>query len=157
MIVGIPLDLKLTPSDILLEGDAMAKLTITEVSHKYNIKTATLRYYERIGLLPKVPRNSNGNRYYPDRLLEWIEMVICLRHSGVPVKKLIDYAKMLQQGDSTLTAREQLLEEQLAALKAKQFNLTRSINRLEHKISLYKSGEIREGKSYFDEYKISDD
>ena len=46
----------------------MSDMTITEVSHKYHLNAATLRYYERIGLLPKVPRRANGNRYYDDHL-----------------------------------------------------------------------------------------
>ena len=82
---------------------------------------------------------------------EWIEMIVCLRHSGVPIEKLI------QNGDSTLQAREDLLKEQLANLKEKQHNLNRSIARLEHKISLYESGEIKQHRSYFTEYKIMED
>lgn len=46
----------------------MSDMTITEVSRKYHINAATLRYYEQIGLLPKVPRRANGNRYYDDHL-----------------------------------------------------------------------------------------
>lgn len=135
----------------------MANLTITEVSKKYDLKPDTLRYYERIGLLPKVPRKENGNRYYTEGMQGWIEMIVCLRHSGVPVEKLIDYADMLREGDSTLKAREELLKEQLDELELKKKNLNRSIHRLKHKISLYESGEIKQNKSYFEEYKIMDD
>lgn len=135
----------------------MTNLTITEVSKKYNLKPDTLRYYERIGLLPEVPRKSNGNRYYNEGMQGWIEMIVCLRHSGVPVEKLIDYADMLREGDSTLKAREDLLKEQLDELELKKKNLNRSIKRLKHKISLYETGEIKENKSYFEEYKIMDD
>ena len=135
----------------------MADLTITQVSKKYDIKPDTLRYYERIGLLPTIPRKSNGNRYFNEGMQGWIEMIVCLRHSGVPVEKLIDYADMLRAGDETLQAREDLLKEQLKELEQKKKDLNRSINRLKHKISLYESGEIRENKSYFEEYKILDD
>lgn len=135
----------------------MTNLTITEVSKKYDLKPDTLRYYERIGLLPEVPRKENGNRYYNEGMQGWIEMIICLRHSGVPVEKLIDYADMLREGDSTLKAREDLLKEQLDELELKKKNLNRSIKRLKHKISLYESGEIKKNKSYFEEYKIMDD
>ncbi|GBG04944.1 MerR family transcriptional regulator [Lactobacillus rodentium] len=135
----------------------MSDLTITEVSKKYNIKPDTIRYYERIGLLPKIPRKNNGNRYFNEGMQGWIEMIVCLRHSGVPVEKLIDYADMLRVGDETLQAREDLLKEQLKELEQKKKDLNRSINRLKHKISLYESGEIRENKSYFEEYKILDD
>ncbi|MGI1818679.1 MerR family transcriptional regulator [Lactobacillus johnsonii] len=135
----------------------MPDLTITEVSKKYDISSDTLRYYERIGLIPQVPRKKNGNRYYTEGMQGWIEMMVCLRHSGVTVEALIDYAQMLQKGDSTLEAREALLREQLSLLEEKKFNLNRSINRLKHKISLYETGEIKKGKSYFEEYKIMDD
>jgi DNA-binding transcriptional MerR regulator len=135
----------------------MADLSITQVSQKYDITPDTLRYYERIGLIPKVPRKANGNRYYNEGMQGWIEMIVCLRHSGVTVEALIDYAQMLQQGDATLDARKELLKEQLSMLEEKKHNLDRSINRLKHKISLYETGEIKKGKSYFEEYKIMDD
>lgn len=135
----------------------MADLTITQVSKKYDVKPDTLRYYERIGLLPTIPRKSNGNRYFSEGMQGWIEMIVCLRHSGVPIEKLIDYADMLRAGDETLQAREDLLKEQLKELEDKKKDLNRSIDRLKHKISLYESGEIKENKSYFEEYKILDD
>lgn len=135
----------------------MSDMTITEVSRKYHINAATLRYYEQIGLLPKVPRRANGNCYYDDHLQSWLEMIICLRHSGVPVEELVKYTQLLEQGDSTLEAREQLLKEQLAMLIQKRKNLDRSIERLQHKISLYENGEIKQNRSYFEEYDILDD
>lgn len=135
----------------------MPDLSITQISQKYDITPDTLRYYERIGLIPTVPRKANGNRYYNEGMQGWIEMIVCLRHSGVTVEALIDYAQMLKQGDSTLDAREDLLKEQLSMLEEKRHNLDRSINRLKHKISLYETGEIKKGKSYFEEYKIMDD
>lgn len=135
----------------------MPDLTIREVAEKYDLKPDTLRYYERIGLLPKIPRRENGNRYYTEGMQDWIEMIVCLRHSDVPVEALIDYAEMLRQGDNTLEAREDLLREQLANIEEKRHNLDRSIKRLKHKISLYESGEIKQQKSYFEEYKILDD
>lgn len=135
----------------------MAKLTITKMCERYPIKADTLRYYERIGLIPRVPRSTNGNRIYPEYLQKWVEMIICLRHSGVSVEKLVEYVELLKQGDATLQARENLLVEQRDLLLEKQRNLQRSIDRLSHKISLYQSGEIRQNKNYFEEYRIMDD
>lgn len=131
--------------------------TITEVSKKFDINPNTLRYYERIGLLPAIPRQSNGNRYFTEKLLGWLEMIVCLRHSSVPIEALIDYANMLRQGDGTLEAREDLLKEQLDMLYQKETNLKRSIERLEHKVSLYETKEILKEESYFEEYDISAD
>lgn len=131
--------------------------TISEVSEKYQISSSTLRYYEKIGLLPNIPRQTNGNRYFTDQLLNWLEMIICLRHSGVPIEKLIQYAKLIQKGDDTIATREALLREQLAELYQKRVNLQRSIQRLEEKIALYESGEITQESSYFEAYQIMQD
>lgn len=127
------------------------------MSEKYQISSSTLRYYERIGLLPNIPRQANGNRYFTDQLLNWLEMIICLRHSGVPIEKLIEYAKLIQKGDDTIATREALLREQLAELYQKRVNLQRSIQRLEDKIALYESGEITQESSYFESYQIMQD
>lgn len=70
----------------------MPDLTITEISKKYDISSDTLRYYERIGLIPQVPRKKNGNRYYTQGMQGWIEMIVCLRHSGVTIEVLIAVA-----------------------------------------------------------------
>lgn len=133
----------------------MSRLTITEVSKKYDINVNTVRYYERVGLLPPVPRLENGNRYFDEGMQGWLEMIVCLRHSGVSVEALHDYTEMVRIGNSTLQARQELLEEQEQDLLEKQSSLQRSINRLQHKISLYRSGEIKANKSYFEEYKIA--
>ncbi|MHC9532954.1 MerR family transcriptional regulator [Dellaglioa sp. BT-FLS60] len=135
----------------------MSNLSITEMSQKYSIKADTIRYYERIGLLPDVPRLKNGNRYFEEGMQGWMEMIVCLRHSGMPIETLHDYATMVRQGDDTLSARKELLEEQEKELLNKQKDIQRSIDRLHHKISLYDTGEIKEQKSYFEEYKIADD
>lgn len=131
--------------------------TISEVSEKYQISSSTLRYYEKIGLLPNIPRQTNGNRYFTNQLLNWLEMIICLRHSGVPIEKLIEYAKLIQKGDDTIATREALLREQLAELYQKRVNLQRSIQRLEDKIALYESGKITQESSYFEAYQIMQD
>ncbi len=135
----------------------MTELTITEAAEKYQISPDTLRYYERIGLLPAVPRTPNGRRCYPEDVQKWLEMIICLRHSGVGVEKLLDYVSLIQQGDQTLPAQEELLREQRDALVEKQHDLQRSIDRLNYKLRLYETGEIKQHKSYFAEYHVLDD
>ncbi|CYU83817.1 TPA: MerR family transcriptional regulator [Streptococcus suis] len=131
--------------------------TIAEVSQRYQINSNTLRYYERIGLLPDVPRASNGHRYFTKEILAWLEMIICLRHSGVSIETLTEYASLLKEGNSTVKERENLLREQLTTLYQKQANLQRSIDRLEKKIALYESGEIEQDLSYFEDYAILSD
>lgn len=65
-------------------------MTIKEVSQKYNISQDTLRYYERVGMIPKVTRTASGIRDYQESDLSWVELVICMRSAGLPVEALID-------------------------------------------------------------------
>ena len=119
-------------------------MTIAEVSKKYDLTPDTLRYYERIGLLSGVPRNSNGIRNYDEQSCKRIELVKCMRNAGVEIEILIEYMSLFEKGKSTVEARKKLLEEQREKLQAKQKNITETLERLDYKIQLYT--EIEEGK-----------
>ena len=110
-------------------------MTIKEVSQKYNISSDTLRYYERVGLIPPVPRTEGGIRNYGPSDLNWVELTICMRSAGVPVEALIEYNRLYQMGDSTFAARRDLLQEQLEELEAKKAQLEKNMARLQYKIS----------------------
>jgi len=83
-------------------------MTISQVSQKYDITADTLRYYERIGLIPHVPRNKSGIRDYDEESCRWIELMKCMRKAGVQIEALIEYVALFQKGDDTLEARKQI-------------------------------------------------
>lgn len=112
-------------------------MTIREVSEKFGISQDTLRYYERIGLIPPVTRTAGGVRNYQESDLGWVEHTVCMRSAGVSVEALIEYLRLYQQGDSTFEARLQLLSEQLDGLEAQKAQLETTIARLKYKISRY--------------------
>lgn len=91
-------------------------MTIKEVSEKYGISDDTLRYYERIGMIPPVTRTAGGIRNYTDKDRSWIELVLCMRNAGLPIEAIIEYVRLYQLGDSTFGERLQLLKEQREAL-----------------------------------------
>ena len=115
-------------------------MTITEVSKLYDITPDTLRYYERIGLIPKIHRNKNGIRDYTQEDCNWVEFIKCMRNAGLPIETLIDYVTMFQQGDSTIDARKELLTEQSKVLEKKIKDMNETLGRLNHKIELYEKG-----------------
>ena len=115
-------------------------MTITEVSKLYDITPDTLRYYERIGLIPKIHRNKNGIRDYTQEDCNWMEFIKCMRNAGLPIETLIDYVTMFQQGDSTIDARKELLTEQRKVLEKKIKDMNEILGRLNHKIELYEKG-----------------
>ena len=112
-------------------------MTITEVAAKYELTPDTLRYYERIGLIPAVERTSGGIRDYREEDCRWIEFIKCMRLAGLPVEILIEYVKLFQQGDETLDVRKSLLIEQRSALVSRISNMQETLNRLNMKIERY--------------------
>ena len=89
-------------------------MTIKEVSEKYDLSADTIRYYERIGLIPHVPRKENGIRDFDETACGWVEFAKCMRSAGVQVEALIDYVKLFFQ-EGTEEARKDILVEQLKA------------------------------------------
>ena len=112
-------------------------MTIREVSEKYHISQDTLRYYERIGLIPAVHRTAGGVRDYQETDLGWVEHAICMRSAGVSVEALIEYVRLYQQGDATIEARLHLLQEQEQLLQAQHQQIETTLKRLNYKISRY--------------------
>ena len=112
-------------------------MTITEVSKKYGLTADTLRYYERIGLIPPVPRGKSGARDYGQESCQCVELMKCMRAAGVQIEPLIEYAALAQQGDGTLEARRNLLVRQREQLTARMADMQASLDRLDYKIDLY--------------------
>lgn len=112
-------------------------MTISEVSKKYNISADTLRYYERIGLIPKVAKNESGNRDFTETDCSWVQFIKCMRGAGISIESLIDYVKLFQEGDSTIKARKQILVEEYEILIEKIKNLQEVQEKLKFKIESY--------------------
>lgn len=112
-------------------------MTIAEVSKQYNISADTLRYYERIGLIPPVNRNKNGIRDYTDEDCKWVDFIKCMRSAGLPIEVLIEYVTLFRQGNSTIEARKEILIEQRGILEEKINFMTATLERLNYKIDNY--------------------
>ncbi|CUN54538.1 MerR family transcriptional regulator [Clostridium sp. NSJ-49] len=112
-------------------------MTITEVSRKYNLTADTLRYYERIGLIPPVNRNNSGVRDFTEEDCNWVQFIKCMRGAGLSIEVLIEYVKMFQEGNSTIKARKELLIEQRNHLADKIKEMQETLDRLDKKIDGY--------------------
>ena len=86
-------------------------MTIREIAAKTNMSTDTLRYYERIGLLPPVPRNAAGIRNYDEYFANFINFIKKLKASGMSLEHIIDYIRLAEMGDATIQERKKLLAE----------------------------------------------
>jgi MerR family transcriptional regulator, aldehyde-responsive regulator len=114
-------------------------MTIAEVAKKYGLTTDTLRYYERIGLIPHVPRSSGGIREYGEEDCRWVEFARCMRSAGLPVEILVEYIALWQQGEQTSPARKTLLIEQRDLLAGRIDKMKETLERLDKKIENYES------------------
>lgn len=112
-------------------------MTITEVSRKYDITAATLRYYERIGLIPPVNRNSNGIREYTEEDCNWVKFMKCMRGLGLSIEVLMEYIELFKQGNSTIKSRKDILIEQHNKLTEKIKDMQRNLDHLNIKIEGY--------------------
>ena len=121
-------------------------MTIAEVSKKYDISADTLRYYERIGLIPPVPRTPGGIRDYDEESCGWIELMKCMRKAGVQIEALIEYVALFQKGDVTIDARKELLMEQRNQLVDRMAEMQESLDRLNDKIERYEQGLMTKEK-----------
>lgn len=112
-------------------------MTIAEVSRKYGLTADTLRYYEKVGLIPAVHRTASGLRDYTEEDCRWVEFIKCMRSAGLPVEVLAEYVTLTQQGDSTREARRQILVEQRTQLKQRLSAMEETLHRLDKKIESY--------------------
>lgn len=126
-------------------------MTIAEVVKKYNLTNDTLRYYERVGMIPAVTRTSGGIRDYGEVDCKWVELAKCMRSAGLPVEVMIKYVRLYQQGDISISARLQLLSEQKEVLLEQRKQIDSTLDRLTGKIARYEraieTGALSWGKT----------
>lgn len=121
-------------------------MTITEVSKKFELSQDTLRYYERIGLIPGVNRNKSGLRDYTEEDCRWVGFIKCMRNAGLPIEVLYEYVTLFQKGDETIEARKELLTEQRKLLIEKMEAMKKTIERLDYKIESYEQTVLAKEK-----------
>lgn len=112
-------------------------MTIKEVCKKYNVTADTLRYYERVGVIPEVHRTAGGIRDYSEEDIKWVETAICFRSARMPIDLLIEYVRLYRIGDDTLKARLELLIEAKKRILDERKKYDDALAKLDYKISKY--------------------
>lgn len=121
-------------------------MRIAEVSEKYSVSTDTLRYYERVGLIPPVNRNGSGIRDYSELDLKRVEFIKCMRSAGLPIEALIEYISLVMQGDNTIEARKEILKEQRELLVTRMNEMQKTLEILNYKINVYEDALLKKEK-----------
>lgn len=125
-------------------------MTIKEVCGRYKVSADTLRYYERVGVIPEVRRTAGGIRDYSEDDLKWVETAVCFRSAGMPIELLIEYVRLFREGDETFGARLELLIEARERILAERKKYDDALEKLEYKISKYDEA-VRTGVLLWDE------
>lgn len=112
-------------------------MTIKEVCERYELSADTLRYYERVGVIPPVARTKGGVRNYTQQDILWVENAVCMRNAGLSVETLAEYVRLFQEGDGTIPARRALLAEAWEEIAAQLKRYQETLDRLDVKISRY--------------------
>jgi DNA-binding transcriptional MerR regulator len=111
--------------------------TIQGAAAETGLTRDTLRYYEKIGILPGIARSQSGHRRFSENDIGWIRLVQCLRATGMPIEDLHRYAELVQQGDSTAAERLRILEDHRGRIEADIRELRTSLDLVERKIAGY--------------------
>lgn len=112
-------------------------MTISEVSEKYGLPADTLRYYEKVGLIPPVHRKESGIRDYTPQDCGWVEFIKCMRGAGLSIETLIEYVALFRRGNRTLQKRKNLLIKERDALATRIAEMQQVLKRLNYKIEVY--------------------
>lgn len=113
------------------------EMTIAEAAERSGLSAHTLRYYERIGLIHPVERGSNGHRRYGRDDMEWLDLLIKLRTTGMPIRQMVEYAELVRQGPKTVARRRSMLERHRAGITARMAELEETAAVLDRKIAMY--------------------
>lgn len=132
----------------MAQGLSTSGLSISEAAQKVRLSAHTLRYYERIGLLEPVGRVQGDRRRYSPEDLARIEFFNRLRTTGMPIRKMQAFAELARQGEATVPARRQALEEHRQSVIERIAELQTHLNALERKISYYRQQEDLQKEQY---------
>ena len=120
-------------------------MTIKEVCEQFGITPDTLRYYEKVGVIPAVSRTAGGIRDYGEEDISWVRNAVCMRKAGLPIEMLSEYVRLFREGDSTIPERRELLSEARDEIQKQMERTQEILELLDYKISRYDEA-IRTGK-----------
>lgn len=113
--------------------------TIKQIAEKMGVTVPTLRYYDKEGLLPFVDKKQNGTRVFKEEDFQWLEIITCMKNSGMPIKEIKKYMDLCKDGDSTLNERLEIFFERKKSVQKQVDDLNKVIEVINHKIWYYET------------------
>ena len=113
-------------------------LTVAEAAREAGVSAHTLRYYERAGLLARVDRDGAGHRSFTDEDIEWIVMVTRLRATGMPIRRIREYAELVWAGEGNERERLAIMGAHREEVLERLAEMQRNLELIDFKIDLYR-------------------
>jgi DNA-binding transcriptional MerR regulator len=113
-------------------------LTIAEAAELAGISAHTIRYYERAGLLAPIERTESGHRRFAAEDIEWIVVITKLRATGMPIRRIREYAELVREGDGNELERLALLESHREEVLRRLDEVQQNLELVDYKIALYR-------------------
>jgi len=117
-------------------------MNMKEFSLCVGLSAHTLRYYEKIGLIKNIQRNTSGHRSYTKKEVDWVGFIVRLKETGMALENILQYAELREVGVMTVFERQQLLERHKERLKAHIVLQQNHLEALDRKIDLYKANKV---------------
>lgn len=111
--------------------------SIKEVEEKFGLPASTLRFYEKEGILPPVGRDSGGRRLYTQPELEWLQLIVALRDTGMTMERIKDYVELVKAGDETLEQRREILLDHKRDVEKKMNQTLEHLEKINRKMAVY--------------------
>lgn len=111
--------------------------TVKDVSEKTGVTAHTLRFYEKQGVLPYAERNDNGIRMYDDSNIDWIETILGLRQTGMPLAEIKQYVDFYKDGDSSLERRRKIMADHKIKVEEQMLQLIKTLGKINYKLALF--------------------
>ena len=115
--------------------------TVGEMAKKLGVAPSTLRYYDQEGLLPFVERSEGGIRVFKESDYEWLQVIGCLKKTGMQLRDIKTFIEMAMQGDQTIEPRLALITKQKESVKAQIAELEETLRTLEFKEWYYNTAK----------------
>lgn len=119
--------------------ETATELTIAEAAEAAGLSVHTVRYYERAGLLTPIERNGLGHRRFTEQDVEWLVVCTKLRATGMPIRRVREYAELVRDGEGNEAERLALLEAHRADVLERLAEVQRNLELIDYKIELYRS------------------
>lgn len=124
---------------MLKRGLMMKTYSISEVAKELNLTVYTLRYYDKEGLMPFVERTANGTRLFTESDIGALNVIECLKSTGMPIKEIKHFIDWCSDGDSTLQQRYDMFMGRKASVEAQMAQLKKTMELIEHKCLYYRT------------------